>query len=53
MPSTLVWNDTWAGGIDNGAIFAISGEISAIPEPGSMGLLALGGLGLLLRRRRS
>ena len=44
--------NTWAGGIDNGSLIAISGVITAIPEPGSMSLLALGGLGILFRRRR-
>jgi hypothetical protein len=28
-------------------------ELSVVPEPATMSLLALGGLGVLIRRRRS
>ena len=42
--------DTWNGTYGGTPLFAVSG---VIPEPSSMSLLGLGGLGLLLRRRRS
>jgi len=44
--------DTWGGAFGSKSLFAVSGVISAVPEPASMGLLGLGGMGLLLRRRR-
>ena len=40
----------FAGGPDKSAGFG--GGVAVVPEPGSMGLLAVGALGLLGRRRR-
>lgn len=39
-------------GAGNTAVFAVSGTFTGVPEPTSAGLLAVGGVGLLGRRRR-
>ena len=37
--------DTWGGAFGSKSLFAVSGVISAVPEPASMGLLGLGWYG--------
>jgi hypothetical protein len=51
-------DSTWINGVSIGSadsrgarLYGISGVIQGIPEPSTMGLLALGGLALLRRRR--
>jgi len=44
---------TWAGTVSRGGLdYATSGSVM-IPEPATMGMLALGGLSFLVRRRRT
>ena len=50
-------NSTWiddgnAGKVLTLPLYALSEELEVIPEPGTLVLLGLGGIGLLLRRRR-
>jgi len=50
-PSTATYSFSGAAASDSLAIAAV--EFTAIPEPATMGLLAIGGLALLRRRRRA
>lgn len=43
-------NNGWGGSAGTDFRFALVGEV--VPEPATMGLLAIGGLGMLLRRRK-
>jgi hypothetical protein len=54
LNNVLSVNFTWGGtGTNREAIFAISGALVPVPEPSSLGLLSVGAIGLLARRRRS
>jgi len=44
---------TTGGGFVTGFVVSGTGEIQAVPEPATMSLLALGALGVLVRRRRN
>ena len=46
----LIWRGS---GNSHTVIFAVSGGADIVPEPASLSLLGLGGLGLLARRRRA
>jgi uncharacterized repeat protein (TIGR03803 family) len=47
-----LYGTTTEGGVAYGTIFELTGTGFVVPEPGSLSLLAIGGLGLLNRRRR-
>jgi len=49
------WSSAWRGESTESLkpLVAVSEELTVVPEPATMGLLALGGLAMLRRRRRS
>ena len=53
-PVPAQFYNTGNGGVSNatGSRFNLNGVVIGIPEPATMGLLALGGVSALFRRRR-
>jgi len=47
------WQGTYQGFIQDNVTAGVGVQFEMVPEPVTMGLLAIGGLGMLLRRRRS
>ncbi len=47
------WAGTYQGFIQDNVTSGVGVDFEMVPEPVTMGLLAIGGLGMLLRRRRS
>jgi hypothetical protein len=48
----VIGNQMWFSGVDSSGVYSIGYASNEVPEPGSAGLLALGGLTLLICRRK-
>ena len=51
--SGRVWNRFQADNVASLSVYAISAPLTVVPEPATMALLAIGGLAVIRRRRRS